>query len=216
MPPAVANQTVALMGLLQATAQVHLIATRGMTGQDDLTASLRTLFVFDADDALGVYGGLSALRMGVRVAYDLFVLKDFASHVPSVRYAVELLARERPIARDERRMTYLRTELERIASDHGVGGETEVFDSDCIGELAGLFESVLARDGARIQVVGAQEHLRRDANVARVRALLLAGFRSAVLWRQLGGSRLRLLLGWGATREAVRMSHDMLTSNAHR
>ena len=209
---AVANQTVALMGVLQATAQVHLIATRGMTGQDDLTASLRTLFAFDADDVLGVYGGLPSLRLGIRVAHDLFVNKDFAGHVPAVRYAVELLARERPVARDARRMEYLRTGLERISTERRVSAESDMFDTDCIAELARLFEAVLARDGARIQIVGAREHLQRGANVARVRALLLAGFRSAVLWRQLGGSRLHLLLGWGRTRAAVQISHEMLAS----
>ena len=208
----VANRSIALMGLLQATAQVHLIATRGTTDQDDLTASLRTLFAFDAEDVLGIYAGLPSLRMGVRVAHDLFVAKDFGKHVPAVRYAVELLGRERPVARDERRMAYLRTELERIATVYAIGSETELFDTACIVELAQLFEEVLARDGARIQVVGAREHLQREANVARVRALLLAGFRSAVLWRQLGGSRLRLLLGWGATRKVVKLSYEMLAT----
>lgn len=213
---AVANQAVALMGLLQATTQVHAIATRGITGQDDLTASLRTLFKFDAQDVLDVYGGLRGLRLGIRVANDLFVEKDFAGHVPSVRYAVELLGRERQIARDGQRMAHLRTSLEQISSDFGLSEDDAVFDAGCIGAIAEVFEQTLSRDGGRIQVFGAREHLQREANVARVRALLLAGFRSAVLWRQLGGSRLRLLLGWGATREAVRLSHDMLNTVADR
>ncbi len=213
---AVANQAVALMGLLQATTQVHSIATGGMTAQDDLGASLRTLFMFDADDVLDVYGGLQGLRLGIRVANDLFVEKDFSGHVPAVRYAVELLGRERPIARDGRRMTFLREELERIGTAYRIAEDDAAFDTDCVEELAGLFERTLSRDGGRIQVMGAREHLQRSANVARVRALLLAGFRSAVLWRQLGGTRLRLLFGWGATREAVRLSHYMLNSVADR
>ena len=54
------------------------------------------------------------LRLGIRVANDLFVQKDFAGHVPAVRYAVELLGRERPIARDGQRMAHLRESLEQI------------------------------------------------------------------------------------------------------
>ena len=211
---AVANQAVALMGLLQATSQVHVIATRGITGQDDLSASLRTLFKFDAEDVLDVYGGLRGLRLGIRVANDLFVQKDFAGHVPAVRYAVELLGRERPIARDGQRMAHLRESLEQISNRYGLAEDDAIFDAGCIDAIAGVFEQTLSRDGGRIQVIGAREHLQREANFARVRALLLAGFRSAVLWRQLGGSRLRLLLGWGATREAVRLSHDMLNTVA--
>ena len=204
------------MGLLQATTQVHNIATRGMTAQDDLSASLRTLFKFDAEDVLDVYGGLKGLRLGIHVANDLFVNKDFSAHVPAVRYAVELLGRERPIARDPQRMAHLRESLERIANIHDLTGDDATFGPECIAAIAGVFEETLSRNGGRIQVIGAREHLQRDANVARVRALLLAGFRSAVLWRQLGGSRLRLLLGWGATREAVRLSHDMLNTVAGR
>ena len=35
--------------------------------------------------------------------------------------------------------------------------------------------------------------LQREENAARVRALLLAGIRSAVLWRQTGGRRWQLI-----------------------
>ncbi|MCB1807912.1 MAG: DUF489 family protein, partial [Candidatus Competibacteraceae bacterium] len=37
-------------------------------------------------------------------------------------------------------------------------------------------------------------HLNRPDNANRIRTLLLAGLRSAVLWRQKGGGRLTLLL----------------------
>ena len=43
-------------------------------------------------------------------------------------------------------------------------------------------------------VHGAQIHLAKPDNANRIRALLLAGIRAARLWRQSGGSRLRLLL----------------------
>ena len=45
----------------------------------------------------------------------------------------------------------------------------------------------------RIVVEGNPQFLRQDAQVAQIRALLLAAIRAAVLWRQLGGSHWRLL-----------------------
>ena len=36
---------------------------------------------------------------------------------------------------------------------------------------------------------GEQTYLRNNDNAAKIRALLLAGIRAAVLWQQLGGSR---------------------------
>ena len=40
---------------------------------------------------------------------------------------------------------------------------------------------------------GEHNYLANPANADRIRALLLAGMRSAVLWRQLGGSRWQIL-----------------------
>ena len=44
-------------------------------------------------------------------------------------------------------------------------------------------------------MVSGENHLLTDSAIAnRIRALLLCGMRSAILWRQLGGSRWQLLL----------------------
>jgi high frequency lysogenization protein len=51
----------------------------------------------------------------------------------------------------------------------------------------------------RIQVKGEQKFLENPENINKVRALLLAGVRSAVLWRQKGGSRLQLLFSRAKT-----------------
>jgi high frequency lysogenization protein len=42
-------------------------------------------------------------------------------------------------------------------------------------------------------VSGDNQYLGDPGNANRIRALLLSGIRSAVLWRQLGGSRWQLL-----------------------
>ena len=49
--------------------------------------------------------------------------------------------------------------------------------------------------GPRIIVQGDQGYLSNPDNAARIRALLLAGIRAAVLWRQAGGTRWNLILG---------------------
>jgi high frequency lysogenization protein len=44
-------------------------------------------------------------------------------------------------------------------------------------------------------VQGDPRHLHAPDNQNRIRALLLAGIRAAWLWRQVGGSRWKILLG---------------------
>ncbi len=53
--------------------------------------------------------------------------------------------------------------------------------------------------------------LLKNAEVAnRIRALLLAGIRAAVLWRQVGGSRLKLLFGRKRIVQGARMALSMV------
>jgi high frequency lysogenization protein len=59
----------------------------------------------------------------------------------------------------------------------------------------------------RIQVSGSPQILQRDENAEKVRALLLAGIRSAVLWRQSGGRRWQLIFN---RRKVIHHARDLL------
>ena len=63
-----------------------------------------------------------------------------------------------------------------------------------IGHLDRLYQDNISPLQPRIMVRGEPSFLRDAAIAARIRALLLAGIRAAVLWRQLDGSRWRLLV----------------------
>jgi high frequency lysogenization protein len=52
---------------------------------------------------------------------------------------------------------------------------------------------VVSQVARKIQVAGDPDILKRPDNQHRVRAILLAGVRAAVLWRQLGGKRRHIL-----------------------
>jgi high frequency lysogenization protein len=58
----------------------------------------------------------------------------------------------------------------------------------------------------RIQVSGNPSVLQREENAAKVRALLLAGIRSAVLWRQTGGRRWQLIF---ARKKVIRLAGEL-------
>ena len=62
-----------------------------------------------------------------------------------------------------------------------------------LARLADTYASTVSQLQPRIMVQGEPDYLNTPANANRIRALLLAGMRSAVLWRQLGGHRLKLL-----------------------
>jgi high frequency lysogenization protein len=62
-------------------------------------------------------------------------------------------------------------------------------------KLGQLYKETISTLGPRIIVNGEQPFLSNERNADKIRALLLAGIRSAVLWRQCGGSRLQFLFG---------------------
>jgi len=62
-----------------------------------------------------------------------------------------------------------------------------------VANLAGLYQETLSTFKFRIQVGGDPRLLQNTENAAKIRALLLAGIRAAMLWRQVGGRRWHLL-----------------------
>ncbi|MCV5888715.1 DUF489 family protein, partial [Escherichia coli] len=71
----------------------------------------------------------------------------------------------------------------------------ELLDDQMISNLASIYLDVVSPIGPRIQVTGTPSVLQQTASQHKVRALLLSGIRSAVLWRQVGGKRRHLIFG---------------------
>ena len=70
--------------------------------------------------------------------------------------------------------------------------------------LGALYSETLGTVRPRIMVQGSALHLNQPRTVARIRTLLLAAVRAAVLWRQVGGTRWSLLLARGRIGAAAR------------
>ena len=63
-----------------------------------------------------------------------------------------------------------------------------------VARIDGLYQDKISNLEPRIMVRGDQMHLQNSNNAAKVRTLLLAGIRAAVLWHQLGGSKWKLIM----------------------
>ena len=182
------DQIIALAGLFQAAGLVRDIAHNGRYSSAAYETCINSLFQIDADSSEEVYGGLQQLRPGLRLLIDQ--LRQ-PSDMETTRYVLSLLALERKLkARGDMQQT-LRQGIEQaqrlmqhFAMEH----------HDVTARLAELYSTTISTLKPRIMVNGAFEHLNRPDNANRIRTLLLAGLRSAVLWRQKGGGRLALLL----------------------
>lgn len=184
------HQTIALAGLSQVVLSVRNIAHHGTADADDLETCIASLFKINADSVEEVYGGLKNLKSGLALLERQ--LGDPGSvDTELARYAAALVYLEGKYRRQDTMQKTVRLGLERAtvhAAHFGLSHES------VLSVLADVYQNSISRLNPRIVVAGEQRYLENPANANKIRALLLAGIRSAWLWRQCGGSRLGFML----------------------
>lgn len=192
MPHTVADRTLALAALFQSALLVQQIARRGQAPDSDIETSLGSLFHLDADTTLGIFGEARALTTGLRALQARLVLGGSPEDLQVTRYVVALLHLERKLARQPTMRDTLRIGIERIRNQLNYFPVTH---ANVVAALAELYQATISTLQPRIMVQGDPAYLADTRRAQLIRALLLAGIRAAVLWRQLGGSRWQLLIG---------------------
>jgi high frequency lysogenization protein len=180
------GRVIALAGLFQAIALVRAVATRGSADTRAMQHSFASVFKIDADSPVDVFGGIGNLRLGLETL--VAQLGEAGKRDLTVtRMAIQVLRLERTLANRSDTLRALRSGIDgmRTASESG--------QVDLSARLADLYAQTLSHLQPRIMVEGNPAYLQQPVQVNQIRALLLAAVRGAVLWRQLGGSQLRLL-----------------------
>jgi high frequency lysogenization protein len=192
MTAPVDNRTVALAGLYQSVSLVSDIAWDGQVAPMPFKASLASLFKIDADTFEDVYGGWNGIKVGLQVLHDQLTNDDKERRLEHTRYAVTLLYLEKRLSRSP---AMIATIQEGIGKAREQLAHFDLTHINVVCRLADTYQQSISRLRPRIMVQGDQSHLTNPDNASRIRALLLAGIRAAVLWRQAGGTRWRLLFG---------------------
>lgn len=183
------NSTLALAGIFQACNLVKQIANDGQCAQEAFNHTIGSIFITDPETPEEVYGGLSGVRPGLTTL--LAQLDAGTKPDPDImRYALSIMVLTRRLMKDKKRMPLVIEGIERAKSQAEHFSNTH---DNVIANLAGIYVDAVSTLQPRILVNGAHGHL-SHANIAnKVRALLFAGIRSAVLWRQCGGNRWQLI-----------------------
>ena len=197
MKAKIEERVMALAGILQAAALVSHAANNGMLSQNSLESSLSSIFVTSPTDALEVYGGTEGVALGVKLLHEILIELRLVEHAELLRYSMALVGLERKLASQPGVLQELGRKISYI-DDHRPVVDPPLLNASVIAELADLYQDTIGQIGPKIQIVGKRQHLENTTNVSRIRALLLAGIRSAVLWRQLGGRGRHLLFSYGS------------------
>ncbi len=183
MSNSIDDRVLALAGLMQALAQVRRIADTGQSETRQVQAALDSVFRIDAGSAEAVYGDAGNLRGGLRLLRD-YLSKGNKDEALG-RLALAVLQLERRFVRSGGITSKVQAGLRQLAGEAQVQGSTH---PDVIAELAKLYADTISNLRPRVMVQGNPHYLGQAGVVSEIRALLLAALRSAVLWRQMGGS----------------------------
>lgn len=199
-------QTVALAAVAQSAALVAKLAVHGNASQTELLASVNPLLVLSPRSEADVYPNLSHLNLGLRTLGDMFDRVRAPENTDLVRYTLGMLLLSNKLQANDAMQEKLRNCLMRVQPlqlvpenatpwrmEQTTQSDEQLLQEQTFKQIADLYQDTISTLDHRIQVQGQMDYLQNDFVANRVRSLLLAGIRSAVLWRQLGGRRWRLL-----------------------
>lgn len=184
--PALSNldlQAMALAGIYEAAVQVEKLATQGLKDKASFDVLLNSLFIQNPDRAEDVYS--SSLENGFTSLIQ-FLQHGRRKGSHADRYVHGLLYLQKKLSSSPsmlstigQRLDAARSQVDHFGLDH----------ENVIANLASVYSDTISTFNFRIQVMGEMTYLQQTRIANQIRALLLAGIRSATLWRQLGGNR---------------------------
>ncbi|MDV2079071.1 MULTISPECIES: high frequency lysogenization protein HflD [Marinobacter] len=203
------DQTLALAGVFQCTALVQQIAHSGRCADSSFETCIRSLFATDPNSTLAVYGELKDLREGLATLASVLNDQSKPQDLEILKYALNLIHLESRLNRNRDMLDIIGSRIDQARHTAQHFGYTH---GNLVSNLASIYSDTISTLKPRIQVVGDPAILQQDENAARIRALLLAGIRAAVLWRQTGGRRWQLIF----TRRKTVHSARLLAEQANR
>ncbi len=186
----ISERTLALAGMFQAAALVKAVATSSEINDNDVEATLETLFVTSPESTLDVYGRVDNLYIGLHTLIQQLG-GEGQRDIDIARYVISLLHLCNKLMKNGNMMAQLSEGIEKARAQRA---HFPLLHENVIANLAGIYADTISQLQPKIMVTGDSQHLSNNTNANMVRALLLAGMRSAVLWRQLKGSRWQVLL----------------------
>ena len=188
------SRTIARAGIFRTAALVNILANEGTISEDDLHISVKSIFKTDPDDAIQVFGNTHNLSLGFKTLVNQLGKDNRNRDMDISRYVVSILFLERRLMKNPEMLETLSTgvELATRQSEH-----FSTTHENVIANLADLYSRTISELGPRIMVNGEQSYLETTAISNKIRTLLLAGIRSAVLWQQLGGRRWHVIFNRG-------------------
>lgn len=185
------NQVIALAGIAQAAALVQQLATTGKADEVALEASLKSILKTESDSVLDIYGNdLANLKLGLEHLNAQLTGYEIA-YPDEARYAAALVFLEKQLCEQRNMLQTISVGIERAKAqvEH-----FHLLHENVLANFGDIYLQTVSKLQPRIMVNGVPDYLSRPDVANKIRACLLSGVRSAMLWKQCGGRRWKFLL----------------------
>jgi high frequency lysogenization protein len=174
--------------MCQAASLVNELAQHGACNEDMFAHSINSLYQIDAQSVADIYGGADGVKLG-SVELEKCLSAKATANAQLIRYVVNLIHFERKLSKSGETQAALDRGVEQIVTQVDFFGPLA---PEVIANIASLYSDTLGQWPQRIMIEGKPEYLEQADIMQKIRALLLAGLRSAIAWRQIGGRRWQL------------------------
>jgi len=203
-------RNIALAVVAQCAQLVHSLATTGRADTRLVNACVAPLLVLTPDSVDEVYPDVALFSNGLKALQHSLSNDGVKEFAEPIKYVLGMTVLQQQLMSVPAMQTLIRQRLQirhsLLAERQEPGsGESpaEPQEEYDFAVLAALYQDTISRLTMRIHVKGVPEHLRKQDVADKIRALLLSGIRSALLWHQLGGRRWHLFIYKRRIRDCV-------------
>ena len=198
------DQTIALAALYQAIKTIDELARTGSCAEHDLQVCIESLFIFDAPTTEAIYGSIVDLKSGLtglvkqlngetylEDASDRSAKEHQKINLTLAQYAIGIMHLQKKLSKNPANLETVTNRLDTAKR------QSEIFSStlhdNVLANIADIYSESVSTLAAKIMIQGEQNHLSNPLIVNKIRSLLLAAVRAAILWNQLGGRRWHII-----------------------
>jgi high frequency lysogenization protein len=191
---------------MQVATLVNHIARGRWVDPEMFNASIHSIFVLEPQNTLEVYGNnINNVQLGLRKLTTFFPRPDKQNDADVARYLFGCILLTSSLRNDTARMENVGKAIKSIRTQSS--SFLEQPDDLLLAQLAHVYLEQISPLKRRIHVLGSQTILKQPQEMNRIRALLLAGIRSSILWQQVGG---RLWHLWWQRGKIAEMAKTLL------
>ncbi len=213
------HQNIALCAVAQCAALVHELAIGKEIRQSQLASAINPLLILNPESVEQVYPNLESLTLGFSTLQSILGSNRVKQNSQIRRYITEILILRKTLSKNMIMQSVVRAGLSNLEPirpsliDCMQTNQQEINEQNyTFEEISSLYRKTLSTLKHRIKVAGKVQFLKNEIVSNKIRGLLFAGVRSAVLWHQLDGRYWRLFIYNKRISNTVSDIHQKITT----